>query len=58
MTKQEHVTWWMAQLTYQLDNFMASPLGSAKDGLIALMEQYRDAVKFNQIEPPRICRKF
>ena len=57
MTRRETIDWWLLQFNLQIENFMSSPLGSAKDGMIDLMGQYRDAVKFGQVEPPRIYRR-
>ncbi|TCV86325.1 hypothetical protein [Sulfurirhabdus autotrophica] len=57
MTKHQAVTWWMSQLSLQLHDFMESPLGGSKAGLLELIHQYENAVKDKQIVPPKFGRE-
>jgi len=49
--------WWLSQLSDQLYRFVTTPSQAQLDALTNLCNQYRSAVEFKQVEPPRIFPK-
>lgn len=57
MSDQKQLNWFMSQIQYALEDFLARPGEDRKEGLIGRLVEYQEAVRLGYIELPTMTRR-